>query len=118
MAERLGDIETLVYAHSAYIPAVESPANTAETLEAATELLEAAAEIPDLERMFEAHEHRVRRLLEFGDVQAAQADLDAVDRLAGELRQPAQRWLVTVIRARGAPGRPAARTPALRPRRV
>ena len=71
-------------------------------LEAATELLEAAGKIPDLERMFEAHEHRVGRLLEFGDVQAARADLAAMDRLADELRQPAQRWLVTVIHAREA----------------
>jgi DNA-binding SARP family transcriptional activator/tetratricopeptide (TPR) repeat protein len=102
MSERLGDTETLVYARSAYIPAVESPANTAEMLEAATELLGTAGEIRDLERRFEAHEHRVCRLLELGDVQAARADLDAMDRLADELRQPAQRWLVTVIRAREA----------------
>ena len=102
MAERLGDVETLVYARSAYIPAVESPANTREMLEAATGLLDAAGRIPDLERMFEAHEHRACRLLELGDVAAARADVVAMDRLADELRQPAQRWLVTVIRAREA----------------
>lgn len=100
MARRLGDPATLAYALDGYIPAIESPANTSETLVLATELLDVAMDVGDKERVLEAHEHRHERLFERGEMQEAQAELEAMTNLADELRQPAQRWLVRVCQAR------------------
>jgi tetratricopeptide (TPR) repeat protein len=47
-----------------------------------------------------AHEHRVGRLIELGRMPEAAADLEAMRKLADELRQPAQRWLSEVCGAR------------------
>jgi tetratricopeptide (TPR) repeat protein len=100
MARRLGDPATLAYALDGYLPANESPENTVKTLELSTELLEVAMQVGDKERVLEAHEHRHERFFELGKMEQAQAELDAMTRLAEELRQPAQRWLVGVCRAR------------------
>jgi DNA-binding SARP family transcriptional activator len=100
MARRLGDPATLAYALDGYVTANESPENTTETLELCTELLEVATEAGDKERVLEAHEHRHGRFFELGEIREAQAELEAMARLASELRQPAQRWLVVVCRAR------------------
>jgi DNA-binding SARP family transcriptional activator len=100
MARRLGDPATLAYALDAYIPATESPANTADTLALSTELLEVATEVGDAERILEAHEHRHERFLELGELDKAEVELEAMARMAEELRQPAQQWLVSVCRAR------------------
>ena len=100
MARRIGDPETLAYAIDAYIPANESPENVDEMLALATELVSLAQEVEDKERLLEAHEHRLGRLLELGDKPAAQAELAAMAKLAEELRQPAQRWLVATCEAR------------------
>ena len=102
MARRLGDPATLVYALTAYIPASESPRNLLELLALATELLNLALDLGDEERTLEAYEHRLGRLLELGEIQAARADLDAMRQLARELQQPAQSWLVTASEARQA----------------
>lgn len=99
-ARRLGDPATLAYALDARIPAIESPENTAETLTLSTELLEVATTAGDKERVLEAHEHRHERFFELGEIDRAIAELEAMARLADELRQPAQRWLVVVCRAR------------------
>ena len=100
MARRLGDPATLAYALDGYLPANESPENTVKTLELSTELLEVAMQAGDKERVLEAHEHRHERFFELGKMEQAQAELDAMTKLAEELRQPAQRWLVCVCRAR------------------
>jgi DNA-binding SARP family transcriptional activator/tetratricopeptide (TPR) repeat protein len=100
IARRLDDPATLAYALDAYIPANESPANTIETLVLSTELLEVATESGDKERVLDAHEHRLERFFELGEMGKAQTELEAMARLADELRQPAQQWLVAVCRAR------------------
>jgi tetratricopeptide (TPR) repeat protein len=100
MARRIGDPATLAYALDLYIPANESPENTRELLELSSELLEAAMKVGDKERAVEAHEHRHNRLLELGEMPEAKRELDAMAKLAEELRQPAQEWLVGVDRAR------------------
>ena len=100
MARRLGDPATLAYALDARIPAIESPERTGETLKLSTELLEVAMEAADKERVLEAHEHRHERFMELGEMDEAEDELEAMTKLAEELRQPAQRWLVSVCRAR------------------
>jgi DNA-binding SARP family transcriptional activator len=102
MARRLGDPATLAYALSAYIPANESPRNVLEMLQLASELLDLSIDVGDQERAVEAYEHRLGRLIELGEMQAARADLDAMRKITDELRQPAQRWLVGACEARDA----------------
>jgi predicted ATPase len=65
-ARRIGDPATLAYALDGYIPTNESPRNTRRFLGLATELLEVARELGDKERVFDAHEHRLGRLLDSG----------------------------------------------------
>jgi DNA-binding SARP family transcriptional activator len=100
MARRLGDPATLAYALDGYIPANESPGNTHETLALSSELLDVATKVGDKERVLEAHEHRHERFFELGEMEEAQAELAAMTKLAEELRQPAQRWLVGICHAR------------------
>lgn len=100
MARRMDDPATLVYVLDGHIPAVESPANTTELLERATELLELAREVGDKERVIEAHEHRIGRLMELGRMSEARVDVECIASLAEELGQPAQQWLAGTCRAR------------------
>jgi DNA-binding SARP family transcriptional activator/tetratricopeptide (TPR) repeat protein len=100
IARRLGDESTLAYALAGSLVAIESPDSTRETLDLSTELLDVALRTGDKERVLEAHEHRHERLFELGDLNQARAELDAMAALADEMRQPAQRWLVAVCRAR------------------
>ena len=102
MARRLGDRPTLAYALDAYIVANETPDNSEEHLALAADLLELATEEGDKERVLEAHEHRQERFLELGDMPNARAELEAMRRIAEELRQPAQQWLVGVCAGRHA----------------
>ena len=102
MARRIGDPATLAYALDGYIPANESPENTRELLELSTELLEIATELGDQERAVEAHEHCLNRCLELGEMSRAKAELEAMAKLATDLRQPTQEWLVGVCKARSA----------------
>ena len=48
----------------------------------------------DEERVFDGHEERFDALIELGHVEAARVELVAMDRVARELRQPSQAWLV------------------------
>jgi DNA-binding SARP family transcriptional activator len=100
MARRIGDPETLAFAIDGHIPVVESPANTRHLLEESTELLRIANDVGDLERVFEAHDHRLERLFELGEMGPASAELGAMARIAERLRQPTQNALVTACRAR------------------
>jgi tetratricopeptide (TPR) repeat protein len=102
MARRIGEGSTLAYALDAYIPANESPANTHEMLGLATELLDLANTAGDKELALEAHEHRLGRLLELGEIAPAREALARMIELADELRQPAQHWLVKTCAARSA----------------
>ena len=61
----------------------------------ATEQLIALGEqIGDRERVFAAHDHRLHFFWMLGDRSAVDVELDTLDALADELRQPAQRWHV------------------------
>jgi DNA-binding SARP family transcriptional activator len=102
MARRIGDRPTLAYALDAYIVATETPDNTEEHLLLAAEQLEVATEEGDQERVLEAHEHRQERFVELGDMPNARAEIEAMMRVAEELRQPAQRWLAGVCASRDA----------------
>jgi eukaryotic-like serine/threonine-protein kinase len=94
MARRLDDPPTLAYALAGYIPANHSPDHTHEQIRLATELIQIATEVGDLERAVEGHEAAGGAWLELGEMSNAKAELEAMAKLAGELRQPSQNWYV------------------------
>jgi DNA-binding SARP family transcriptional activator len=100
IARRLGDPATLARALAGLIPASESPDNVRELLELSTEFVAFAHQAGDRERALEAHEHCLIRYTELGNAHAARAELEAMKRLAAELQQPAQQWLVAASEAR------------------
>jgi DNA-binding SARP family transcriptional activator/RecA/RadA recombinase len=99
MARRLDDTATLAFALHGYILGHHSPDHTRSQLEVATELIDVAGRAGDKERVFDGLEERLCALVELGDVEAATGELAAMQRVARELRQPSQAWLVTAYEA-------------------
>jgi DNA-binding SARP family transcriptional activator len=98
IARRAGEPATLAYALQGYIGSRHSPDFTPEQAETAKELVAVALRAGDLERAVEAWEFVVLSSIELGDMSSARAGLEEMTRLAEELRQPAQRWVVGVYR--------------------
>jgi DNA-binding SARP family transcriptional activator len=100
MARRIGDRATVAYALGGYIEALQlSPDYTPEVLERANELVEVALEVGDKELAWDGCEHLFCASLELGDPGSANEAVEAMARLAEQLRQPAQDWGATVYRA-------------------
>jgi eukaryotic-like serine/threonine-protein kinase len=99
MARRIGEPSTLAYGLHGYISSRHSPDFTPEQADVAGELIEVALRADELERVAEGHEVHLLSAIELGDISSAYADVEALTRLADELRQPAQRWVVAVYRA-------------------
>jgi tetratricopeptide (TPR) repeat protein len=99
MARRIGEPSTLAYSLLGYIGSQHSPDFTPDQVELAEELVGVALEAGDLERALEGYDNHLEASIELGDVPTAYADLEAMTDLAEQLRQPAQRWLVAVLRA-------------------
>ncbi len=98
IARRIGDPPTLAYALSGYMNSRVSPDSMLEQIALAKELIDVALEAGDSERAIEGYEFHFEPSVEFGDLAAARADLEAMTELADQLRQPAQRWLVALLR--------------------
>ena len=99
MARRLGEPATLAYALSSFVDANHSPDGVHRTIEVASELITTATGAGDLERAVEGYENRGTSLLSIGDAAGAKRDLQAMEQLARELRQPAQEWYVAEVQA-------------------
>jgi DNA-binding SARP family transcriptional activator len=99
MARRIDDPETLAHGIHGYILGHHSPDHAQKQLELATELIDAATQAGDPERVVEGYEERLDSLLELGELDAAKRDLEALSRVANELRQPSQAWIASVYRA-------------------
>jgi DNA-binding SARP family transcriptional activator len=99
MARRIGDDLTLAYVLDAHVSAMGGPPNVADHEAAARELIAVARSAGDREREFSGHENLLNIANERGDPETVEAELAAMVELADELRQPAQRWLVAVVRA-------------------
>ena len=99
MARRLDHQPTLAYALEGYILGHHGPDHTVGQLELARELVDVALAVGDKERAVEAYEGIFDSCFELGDIASAAEALDAMDALANELRQPAQRWFAAVYRA-------------------
>jgi tetratricopeptide (TPR) repeat protein len=99
MARRIGDAAPLAYALDGRYAATWEPGNSRERLGIALELTRVAALSGDPERALQGHHYQLIAHLELGEIPAAYAALNAKRRIADELRQPPQRWYVTVIEA-------------------
>jgi tetratricopeptide (TPR) repeat protein len=99
MARRVGDKRTLVEVLSRSSSATLEPDNLDERRATANELARLAAEVGD--RAFEAGARRwsVVTLLELGDIDAAERELAACDRLADALHQRYPRYMAAIVRA-------------------
>jgi class 3 adenylate cyclase/tetratricopeptide (TPR) repeat protein len=99
MARRVGDKRTLVEVLSRTSSATWEPDNLDERQATANELARLAAEVGD--RAFEAGARRWRvvNLLELGDIDAAERELAACDRLADALHQRYPRYTAATARA-------------------
>lgn len=99
MARRLGDPLALAWALDGRYASLLWPENAQERIGMATELCEVAESMGDQEKAVQGRYYRLMAQMELGDTHAVRAELDILDLLTRELRQPAQRWLVTVTRA-------------------
>lgn len=86
--------EALAYALAGRAHAITAPDTVDEMRLLADELCEVAAGAGDLEQLISGHILRVMVWLWLGDLDAAQHDLAEAGRIAEELGQPAQLWLV------------------------
>jgi DNA-binding SARP family transcriptional activator/tetratricopeptide (TPR) repeat protein len=96
MARRLGDAGTLAYALDSVYAGITYPQQVSEWRAIADELVRAAEAADDKERAFAGHQHRLGVLMLEGDLDGGDAELQAMGRLANELRQPAQTWAHTL----------------------
>jgi len=96
IARRLGDREILAVALEGRWIAIEGPDELARGagIPASEQLIALGQEIGDRERVFAAHDHRLHFFWMLGDRSAVDLELNTLDALADELRQPAQRWHV------------------------
>jgi len=96
IARRLGDPKLLAHALAGYTQSHLAPDLYVDLLPVSEEWLAVALEAGDKERAVEAHEQLFLQLLGLGDGDRARASLREMRRIAAELRQPAQLWVVTV----------------------
>jgi tetratricopeptide (TPR) repeat protein len=99
MARRVGDPTALSDALRARWMAVWGPAGLEERSTIAEEILRLARETGDRETELAGRARRTASLVESGDIRAAEADIAAHARLAGELRMPFHLWTAATLRA-------------------
>ena len=92
MARRLGDPATLAYALDGFYAGIRYPQHTAEWRAMGNELVAAAEAAGDKERAWAGHQHLVGPLMLAGDLDGVDEELEAMERLLEELRQPAHMW--------------------------
>jgi ATP/maltotriose-dependent transcriptional regulator MalT len=99
MARRTGDQPTLTVALTALHVADWEPGNLAERLDAATEAVRLAEQSGDRMLAYWGHHWRAIDLLEAGEIDALDRELEAHRRLAEELRAPTYLWNSLRLRA-------------------
>jgi DNA-binding SARP family transcriptional activator/tetratricopeptide (TPR) repeat protein len=98
IAHGLDDPEATAYACAARRSALWDPTHLKERLEASTAMLTAARRLGDLELQLQAHAWLVVDLLESGDRDGVDAQIDTFSAGAEELRQPLFRWQALIWR--------------------
>jgi hypothetical protein len=99
IARRLGRPATLAYALAGRGAAIIAPDTVEERFAIGTELCSLASEVGETEAVVDGHYHRLIAYLELGNREQAVVELEAMSRIAAELRQPAQRWQEVATRA-------------------
>jgi eukaryotic-like serine/threonine-protein kinase len=99
IARRLEDHSTLAYALDGRYAAIWGPGNVEERLLLVDEIIQLADEVGDHERAIQGRFYRAIAFLELGQMRNVYEELEAMEAVVGELRQPAQRWYVGVLRA-------------------
>ena len=99
LAQELGDPSTLAYALEGRWGSVWWPDNAGERLRIAEDLLRVAREADDTERMAAGVLAKHVSYADLGAMDEAKAGLEAFRHWTRELRQPAQAWLLTALRA-------------------
>ncbi len=99
MARRIGDPVTIASALTAAESALHAPHTVEARLANAGEIVELATIAGDRERLFDGHEHAFWASWEVSDPDRRARELAAMTRVANELRQPAQLWMLSAAHA-------------------
>jgi tetratricopeptide (TPR) repeat protein len=99
IARRIGDPATLAYALDAAAAALHAPQTVHTRLAEGEEIVSLVAGTGDRERLFDGHEHSFWAAWELGDPHRRAVELASMARVAEELRQPAQLWMLAVAEA-------------------
>jgi tetratricopeptide (TPR) repeat protein len=99
IARASGDPPTLAYTLSCRLNALMGPGDPQGRLATAEELRAIARAAHDKELEYSAEHHSAMVFLETGRIGDYREALDATQRLAAELRQPAARFMATVVKA-------------------
>ena len=99
IAGRIGDSATLAYAAAAAASALIAPWTADRQLVEGSEIVSLAAKTGDRERLFDGRDHSFWAAWQLGDPDRRAAELDAMTRVAEELRQPAQHWALATAQA-------------------
>ncbi len=99
MARRIGDPVTIASALTAAESALHAPHTVHARLANAGEIVELATIAGDRERLFDGHEHAFWASWEVSDPDRRARELAAMTRVANELRQPAQLWMLSAAHA-------------------
>ena len=98
-ARRIGDPAALSYALAAAEAALHAPHTAQRRLDEGSEIVSLARQTGDRERLFDGFEHSFWASWELGDAATRAVQLDGMTRVAEELRQPAQLWMLAVAQA-------------------
>ncbi|HZR84384.1 MAG TPA: AAA family ATPase [Candidatus Binatia bacterium] len=99
MARRSGSATALGKCLLALHDALRVPGRAAERRKIGDEIIRGAAETADVELALNARALRFADLLELGDADALDREVDACCRLAAQSRQPRHLWVATHVRA-------------------
>jgi class 3 adenylate cyclase/DNA-binding CsgD family transcriptional regulator len=99
VARHVGDPGALAFNLGVMFNFPSPPTETEAQLAYATEMLQCAKEAGSSELVIDAHSRRLVCLLELGNIEAADAELNAILRLDDVLRQPAYLRTTTGVRA-------------------
>lgn len=99
MARRIGDPVTIASALTAAESALHAPHTARARLANAGEIVALAVRAGDREREFDGHEHAFWASWELGDPDRRARELTEMARVAAELRQPAQQWMLAAAHA-------------------
>jgi len=92
IAERSGDPAMLAAVVTGHWEASEGPGDAGAGIQIGARLIALGERIGDRERVFEGHDIRLQGFWKVGDRAGVDVELEAIDALARELRQPAQHW--------------------------